>query len=68
MIRVADSDHIKLSIKKHTLLAKLFTSVCRHWGITNSNSVRFCFDGDVLKAEQTADSAGLENEDQVELV
>jgi small ubiquitin-related modifier len=57
----ADGAEVFFKIKRTTLLKKLMEAYCKKQGVA-LGSVRFLYDGNLLKGEETPD--GLEMEDQ----
>ena len=55
-------------IKTHTLLKKVFTAYKKKTGQESVDSVRFLFDGERLKDDDTPDKLGLEEGDQIDVV
>ncbi|PWN31011.1 ubiquitin-like protein [Jaminaea rosea] len=66
-IKVKDSDgnEVFFKVKKHTKLAKLQKAYAERMG-KPFTSIRFVFDGQRINDEDTADSMGMEDGDEID--
>ena len=55
-----DGAEVHFKIKETTLMKKVIDSYCQRQGLT-ANAVRFLFDGDRVRGEQTPKDIGLED-------
>ena len=63
---VQSEDIIHFKVKKTTKLSKLMEAWCQRQGLP-FKACRFVFDGDRLKGDETPESLGMEDDDQIDV-
>eukprot|EP00041_Stephanoeca_diplocostata_P009170 m.139567 g.139567 ORF g.139567 m.139567 type:complete len:110 (-) comp17632_c0_seq1:2159-2488(-) len=68
-LRVCAQDHQELHfrIKRTTKMQKLMTTYCGKQGLEQKN-VRFLFDGEAIKPEDTPESLDMEDKDAIDVM
>ena len=64
-IKDADGSEIVFKLKTTAKLGKVFDAYCQRKG-AQANAFKFMYDGEILKAEQTIESAGIEDGDCID--
>ncbi|KAK1442209.1 small ubiquitin-related modifier I like protein [Babesia gibsoni] len=64
-VRSPDGSEVYFKIKKKTKLEKLMSTYCNRLG-QSPDAVRFLFDGERIKGENTAEDLGIEHGDIID--
>ncbi len=63
-----NNEEIIFKVKNTTAFEKLMDKYCERFNISNQSGVRFLFDGEAVKKNQTPSDLGLEDGDVLECV
>ena len=68
-VAAQDGTEVHFKIKGTTVMKKVFDSYCQRQGIGNQSNVRFLDpEGERIKPENTAENAGLEDGDTIDVM
>eukprot|EP00916_Digyalum_oweni_P004695 GHVL01008299.1.p1 GENE.GHVL01008299.1~~GHVL01008299.1.p1 ORF type:complete len:103 (+),score=14.95 GHVL01008299.1:38-346(+) len=64
-VKNAHGEEVQFRVKKTTQFRRIITAYCSRLG-QSENTVRFLFDGERVRADQTAQDLGMENDDCID--
>jgi small ubiquitin-related modifier len=61
-------EDIMFKLKKNTPFKKIITKYCERYEITDRKSIKFIFDGDAIREDQTPEEIDMDDGDVIEAI